>query len=91
MFIPNTKPDIYFDKDDVCDACNSSKRKHLNSQSDLDWDERSKEFNQIIEETLKSTKFREYDCIVPVSGGKDSTWQTHAMKVIHGLRVFSDL
>lgn len=86
---PNTKPDIYFDKDDICDACNSAKRKHLNSQSDLNWDERSKEFNQIIQETLQSTKFREYDCIVPVSGGKDSTWQTHAMKVIHGLRVLA--
>lgn len=29
---PNTKPDIYFDKDDICDACNSAKRKHSNSQ-----------------------------------------------------------
>ena len=36
----------------------------------IDWDERKKEFLELREQR---TKTGEYDCIVPWSGGKDSS------------------
>lgn len=69
--MPDTKPDLYFDDEGVCDACRSAERK----ESLIDWDERRRAFEEIIEK-YRSKDGREYDCVVPVSGGKDSTYQT---------------
>lgn len=66
---PETKPDIWFDDSGVCSAClNYAER------PDVDWDEREKEFLAIVEK-YRSKDGSNYDCIVPVSGGKDSTYQ----------------
>jgi N-acetyl sugar amidotransferase len=78
---PDTKPDIYFDEEGICDACRSAKKKH-NHQEGIDWSSREKEFKEIIEK-YRSKDGSKYDCIVPVSGGKDSVFQTYVMKVIH--------
>lgn len=78
---PDTKPDLFFDENGVCDACNSSEKKH-NYENGIDWKEREKEFNEIIEK-YRSKDGMKYDCIVPVSGGKDSTYQVYRMKIIH--------
>jgi len=80
---PETKPDLYFDEDGVCDACRSSQRKH-GIENAIDWDARAKQFDDICVEA-KSRAKGVYDCLVPVSGGKDSTWQVYAMKKIHGM------
>ena len=67
--MPETKPDIQIFDDGVCDACKSFKnRKKIN------WDLRKKELLKITKK-FKSLN-NNYDCIVPVSGGKDSTYQT---------------
>ena len=64
---PDTKQDLWFDSQGVCAACLA----HEN-RSDIDWKEREKEFSKII----KKYKTKDYyDCVVPVSGGKDSTYQ----------------
>jgi len=78
---PDTKPDIYFDEEGICDACRSAERKHGIEES-IDWDARGKEFKEIIEK-YRSKDGMKYDCVVPVSGGKDSMFQVYAMKVIH--------
>lgn len=80
---PETKPDLYFNDDGVCDACLSAERKH-GKDDGIDWESRASHF----EEILNSAKDRAqggYDCLVPVSGGKDSTWQAYALKKIHGM------
>jgi len=66
---PETKPDLWFDEHGVCSAC-------LNYQvrAEVDWDQRRKEFLQVVDR-YRSTDGSNYDCIVPVSGGKDSTYQ----------------
>ena len=53
----------------MCNACkNSDSKSHQ-----IDWNERELEFKKLVENTkMKSTG---YDCLIPVSGGKDSTWQ----------------
>lgn len=66
--MPNTKPDLHFDEDGICDACNSQSNKN----KDIDWDAREKEFLEIVK---KYKTHKDYDCAIGVSGGKDSTFQ----------------
>ena len=68
-FYPETKPDLVFNEDQICSACLS-----FNERLNINWDDRKKKFLRIIE-NIKLKKNPNYDCIIPVSGGKDSTWQ----------------
>ncbi|OGF14616.1 flagellin modification protein, PseA [Candidatus Falkowbacteria bacterium RIFCSPLOWO2_02_FULL_45_15] len=79
--MPNTKPDLYFDEQGVCDACRSAESK----REGIDWGVRKKEFEEIIEK-YKSKSNAGYDCLIPVSGGKDSTYQVHVMKDVYGFK-----
>jgi len=79
---PETKPDLYFNDEGICDSCISASRIHGISNS-IDWNERKKNFESIVKEYRGGDK---YNCIVPVSGGKDSTWQVYAMKNIYGMK-----
>lgn len=77
--MPSTKPDLFFDADGICDACRSSERKLV-----IDWGKRKKEFERLTL-TYRSKDKQNYDCIIPVSGGKDSTYQTYLIKKVYGL------
>jgi N-acetyl sugar amidotransferase len=68
-FLPSTKPDLSFDDKGVCAACLAFRERKV-----VDWVQREKEFGQIIEKIRAMNKSK-WDCIVPVSGGKDSTAQ----------------
>ena len=71
--IPNSKPDISFNEKGVCNAClNFDKRKLI------DWDSRKKELFNILEK-YKNIGQSNWDCVIPVSGGKDSTYQVLKM------------
>ena len=71
--MPNSKPDLFFDNKGVCSACNNfSNRKKIN------WDNRKKELSKILN-NYKDKNSTNWDCIVPVSGGKDSTYQVLKM------------
>jgi tRNA(Ile)-lysidine synthase TilS/MesJ len=78
---PDTKPDIYFDDEGICDACRSAERKH-GIENAIDWKAREKEFKEILDR-YRSKDGMKYDCLIPVSGGKDSFFQVYAMKIIH--------
>jgi len=78
--MPNTKPDLFFDKEGVCDACRSSELKHIESKG-INWETRRKEFEKII--AKYRSKNGSYNCIIPVSGGKDSHFQAYMMKVVY--------
>ncbi|ANS84161.1 hypothetical protein VSVS12_00344 [Vibrio scophthalmi] len=66
---PETKPDLWFDESGKCSACiNYEKR------SEINWEQRLQEF-EAITNRYKSIDGSNYDCIIPVSGGKDSTYQ----------------
>ena len=43
------------------------------TKKDIDWKQRERDFSKVIE-NAKSNSIG-YDCLIPVSGGKDSTWQ----------------
>jgi len=66
--MPNTKPDLHFDDEGVCDAC----RSQMSKNTEVDWKVRESEFLSLV----KSHKVHpDYDCVIGVSGGKDSTFQ----------------
>lgn len=69
-FTPNTRPRIVFNNQFICNACLNSKEKKK-----INWKQREKEFYKIISNIKKDSKKnqRAYDCIVPWSGGKDSS------------------
>ncbi|OGG53770.1 flagellin modification protein, PseA [Candidatus Kaiserbacteria bacterium RIFCSPHIGHO2_01_FULL_53_29] len=69
--MPNTKPDLAFDKDGVCDACHSAGLKNA-----IDWKAREEEFKKLVERFNNKDGLK-YDCIIPVSGGKDSHYQVY--------------
>jgi len=71
--MPETKPDLPMDAEGVCGACRSYERR-----KEVDWDKRKQEL-LLITERYRSRNGHNYDCIVPVSGGKDSTYQTIRM------------
>lgn len=71
--MPETKPDIFFDDDGVCSACI-----HYERRTVVDWDARRAELDEILRR-YQSSDGSNYDCIIPVSGGKDSTYQTVKM------------
>tara|TARA_B100001057_G_scaffold80535_1_gene75796 strand:- start:27977 stop:29125 length:1149 start_codon:yes stop_codon:yes gene_type:complete len=74
---PETKPDLYFNEDGVCSACLAAENKNI----DINWDDRKAEFEKIINNYKKEGIG--YDCLIPVSGGKDSTYQAYLMKVVY--------
>src|SRR5688572_4465490 len=78
---PETKPDLFFNEEGICSACIAADLKH----EGIDWTQREKDFFQIIDHFRLPAGARGYDCIVPVSGGKDSTYQAYFMKYVCGL------
>src|SRR3989304_1219971 len=71
--MPETKPDLHIDGEGVCSACRSFERR-----KEVDWDNRGGALKEIIDR-YRARDGSNYDCIVPVSGGKDSTYQTVRM------------
>ena len=66
---PDTKPDLWFNDDGVCSACLAFEKRAI-----VDWDQRRQEFLHLVDEYRSKDKSN-YDCVIPVSGGKDSTYQ----------------
>lgn len=66
--LPDTRPNLTLGRDGVCNAC----RTH-GSKGTIDWDSRAQAFDHLVAEVKAAS--RGYDCVIPVSGGKDSTWQ----------------
>jgi len=71
--MPETKPDLYFDEEGVCCAC-----RYFEQREAVDWKARGKELEGILDR-FRSRDGSNYDCIIPCSGGKDSTYQTLRM------------
>ena len=71
--LPSSRPTVSFDSDGVCDAC-----RYLAQRPTIDWDRRKAELETILAR-YRNADASHYDCIVPVSGGKDSTYQVVTM------------
>jgi len=76
--IPDTRPGSIFDEEEVCQACrNYEKRKTIN------WGKRWEQLKALCDKYRRQNSI--YDCVIPVSGGKDSHRLVHIMKVQMGM------
>ena len=67
---PNTRPNSYFGEDGICPACNYYHKVSMKA----DWDERFEDLTNLLKSYRRKTAHG-FDCIIGVSGGKDSTRQ----------------
>lgn len=80
--MPDTRPRLTYNKEGVCAACEWSEiKKH-----EIDWEGRREEFKKLCD-SIRGKNL--YDCIVPASGGKDSTYVADKMKNEYGLNVLT--
>ena len=72
------------DEEGICSSC----RAFENSANitNAEWKLREKKFEEIINKTKKKNNQSNYDCLIPVSGGKDSYYQTHIIVKKYGLK-----
>ena len=78
--MPETQEGLKFDAIGICQACQSSEQKiHIN------WVEREIELRKLID-NAKAKAGNNYDCIVPISGGKDSVYQLHILVKVYGMK-----
>ncbi len=70
---------LAFDENGLCSGCKTS-----HQSSEIDWKSREKKFEKLVEE-YRSKDGTGYDCVIPVSGGKDSYFQIHIIKKVCGL------
>ena len=82
LYPENAKPTIIFDDEGVCSGC-----RYHESRQKIDWDHREKLLREMLAEYKAKARERKqpYDCIIPVSGGKDSHFQVYLIKVVYGL------
>ena len=71
---------LAFGEDGVCSGCRVSGQKDR-----VDWEQRTEELREIFEE-YRCTDGSNYDCLIPVSGGKDSHFQTYLVTQVFKLR-----
>jgi N-acetyl sugar amidotransferase len=78
----NAQPTIIFDEAGVCSGC-----RLLESRPTINWEERGRWLKELLEEYKAKARAANspYDCIIPVSGGKDSTYQVYLMKKMYGM------
>ena len=77
--LPETYETIEFDKKNVCNICTGASYKN----EEIDWDKRKEKLNKIINSHKNKSI---YDCIVPFSGGKDSTFQLYYLMKEYDLK-----
>lgn len=81
--MPETNEGMQFDSLGICLACRSSEQK-----MHIDWTKREKMLREILDH-FRTQNQDNYDCMVPISGGKDSWFQLHVMTKVYGMKVLA--
>lgn len=69
---------LNIDADGVCDACRYAEKKEK-----INWKAREEELVKLLDRYRRKDGY--YDCVVPGSGGKDSTFAAHVLKYKYGM------
>ncbi len=80
---PNIAVNLKIDDSSVCSSC-SSRIKFIKIDKSS-WDKRKKLLQKIFKEYKKKNESN-YDCLIPVSGGKDSYYQIHLITKVLNLK-----
>lgn len=75
---PDTRPGIYFENG-LCQGCLYEQEKEK-----IDWEKRWFELQDFVKKKKDLNNL--YDCVIAISGGKDSHYQTHIFREVLGLR-----
>jgi N-acetyl sugar amidotransferase len=75
----STRPRIAFDDKGRCNACVWTEEK-----KELDWSPRQDELSDLLDK-YRSSNGSGFDCVVPVSGGKDGSYVAHTLKNKYGM------
>ena len=78
--LPETVERIAFDDRGICRACQSAEQK-----MHIDWAERGRQLEALLQWGRDRARGG-YECVVPISGGKDSTFQLHVLAKVHGMK-----
>ena len=78
--MPETLEGVTFDEMGMCTICRAQEEK-----MHIDWGAREKRLRKLLE-YHQSKAGNNYDCILPISGGKDSTFQLHVLTKIYGMK-----
>lgn len=78
--MPCTRPGILFNKKGVCTACQS-----YENRKKVDYKKRWSELEELCNRYRGMNGAHDYDCMIAVSGGKDSHYQTYIMKEVLGM------
>jgi len=76
--MPDTRPGSIFDEEGICQAC-----RNYENRKNVDWNERYQELQDICNKYRRNDGT--YDCIIPVSGGKDSHFLVYTTKEKMGM------
>ncbi len=76
---PETHETIVFDQEGVCNICRQNEYK----QDVINWEAKKKELDELVDGYRDKY---DYDCVVPFSGGKDSTWTLYYLVKEYGLK-----
>ena len=74
----STRPRITFDKRGWCNAC-----QWMEEKKTFDWSKREEELNTLLDKYRSKTG--DFDCVVPVSGGKDGSYIAYTLKEKYGM------
>lgn len=74
----STRPRISFDERGWCNAC-----QWMEEKKSMDWTPRQKELENLLQKN--KSKNGGFDCIVPVSGGKDGSYVAYMLKHKYGM------
>jgi N-acetyl sugar amidotransferase len=77
--VSNQRPRIVFNEEGVCGACQYAHIKHRV----IDWKQREEMLLELL--AKYRSKDGSYDCVVPGSGGKDSSYVSHQLKYKYGM------
>ena len=78
--LPETSEGLEFDELGICKACRSSEMK-----MHIDWVAREVELRKLLDHAREEAGTN-YDCLVPISGGKDSCFQLHVLCKVYGMK-----
>ena len=74
----SSRPRISFDERGFCNACI-----WMENKSKINWDKRLEQLHQLLKKHKKNNG--EFDCLVPVSGGKDGSYVAYNLKHKYGM------
>jgi N-acetyl sugar amidotransferase len=81
---PISAVNLRLDEEGVCSSCRTFDK--FTQITDEEWKDRRQRLESVLEQVKANSQGANYDCLIPVSGGKDSYFQAHVIVHEFGLK-----